>query len=495
MMKKAMTYMMLLASIVVATCCTADSVTDDEGSASTWEGETTYATNTGTLADNNVAVVWTSEGATVDVANNISSLVKATITGGHVCLLADPSLAEEVTYTLSGTSTDGSFYMDGEYKATFVLNGLTLTSNRTDSAAINIRDGKRIAIALADGTVNTLQDRSGGSHKACMMVNGHTEFQGSGTLNLTGKTAHAFWGDEYVELKKSTGTINVKSAVTDGFNINQYFYMKGGVINIDGSVGDDGIAVQLTDDASDEQNGQVIIDDGTLNISVTGSSAKALKSEGAMTINGGTLTLSSSKNEAIESESTLTINGGYVYTQASDDAINSASHLTINGGYVMGYSTGNDGIDANGNMYIKGGTVYAICAGGAEVALDANTEGGYKLYVQGGNVIAIGGLERGASLSQSCYQASSWSRNTWYSLTNGTETIAFKTPSSGGNGLVLSASSQPTVLSGVSTSNGTTILNNMMVVSPTVSGGSSVSLSTYSGGNGMGPGMGPGGRW
>ena len=142
------------------------------------------------------------------------------------------------------------------------------------------------------------------------------------------------------------------------------------------------------------------------------------------------------------------------------------------------------------NMYIEGGVVYAISAGGAEVALDANTEGGAKLYVNGGTLFAIGGLENGASLGQTCYQASSWSKNTWYGLTVGDTTYAFKTPSSGGNGLVVSGSSEPSLLSGVSVSGGTSAFNGMAAFDASVSGGSSVSLSAYSGGSGMG---GPGG--
>ena len=172
----------------------------------------------------------------------------------------------------------------------------------------------------------------------------------------------------------------------------------------------------------------------------------------------------------------------------------------------MGISTGNDGIDANGNMYIKGGIVYASCSGSPEVALDANTEGGYQLYVSGGTVVAIGGLENGSSLSQSCYQASSWNKGTWYALTSGSDTFAFKTPSSGGNGMVVSASSEPALTSGVSVSGGTTIFDGMGNVGGTISGGSTVSLSSYSGGGmgggpggnqpGGGPGPGgPGGGW
>ena len=129
--------------------------------------------------------------------------------------------------------------------------------------------------------------------------------------------------------------------------------------------------------------------------------------------------------------------------------------MTISGGYIYAHGRNNDGLDANGNCYVKGGTVYAVCSGQPEVAIDANTEGGYKLYVTGGTIVAVGGLESGASLTQSCYQASSWSANTLYALTVGSSTFAFQTPSGGGSGLVVSGSSQPTLQSAVSVTGGT----------------------------------------
>ena len=501
------------------------------------------------VTDYAVKVAYNGTTASVTIAGNIAAQMTAVVKNAHVALYQADDVADEITYTLSGTSTDGSFYMDGEYKCTIALNGLTL--HNPDSAAINIRDGKRIGVLLTDGTTNTLTDGKNGSQKACFAVKGHAEFTGGGTLNITGNTAHAFWGKEYVQLKKKTGTINVLGAVNDGFNVNQYFLQNGGTVSIKG-VGDDGIAVSyktddndqiipLTEDADNtgsmtinggtltvavtaadskglKTEGAMTFNDGTITVTNTGTStssggnrpgggggwggwggwggssssstssaSKAIKAEGALTINGGTISATASSHEAIESKSTIDISGGYVYAQSSDDAINAASHFTISGGYVMGYSTGNDGLDANGNMYIKGGTIYAIGSSSPEMALDANTEGGYKLYVQGGTLIAIGGLENGASLTQTCYKSSSWSRNTWYSLTNGSDVIAFKTPSSGGSGLVVSASSQPTVKSGVTTSGGTTIWNGMGITGATVTGGSTVSLSTYTSGGG--------GRW
>ena len=242
------------------------------------------------------------------------------------------------------------------------------------------------------------------------------------------------------------------------------------------------------------------------------SSPKGIKVDGAITISGGKIyvTTTGAGGEGIESKSTLDITGGEVAVTALDDALNSASTLTVSGGMVYARATNNDGIDANGNCYIKGGLVYAIGASSPEVAIDANTEGGYKLYVQGGTIVAIGGLESGASLSQTCYSAGSsssgggrpggggwggssgsWSANTWYALTVGSTTFAFKTPASGGSAMVVSGASTPTLVSGV-TASGTSIFDGVGYYPATVSGGSSVTLSSYSGGN---SGGGPGGGW
>ncbi|MBQ9296777.1 MAG: carbohydrate-binding domain-containing protein [Paludibacteraceae bacterium] len=242
------------------------------------------------------------------------------------------------------------------------------------------------------------------------------------------------------------------------------------------------------------------------------SSPKGIKIDGAITITGGkvSVTTSGAGGEGIESKSTLDITGGEIAVNAYDDAINSASTLIVSGGMVYARATNNDGIDANGNCYIKGGLVYAVSASSPEVGIDANTEGGYKLYVQGGTIVAIGGLESGASLSQSCYStgssssggggrpgggggssSGSWSANTWYALTVGSTTFAFKTPSSGGSGMVVSGASTPTLKSGV-TASGTSIFDGVGYYPATVSGGSSVTLSSYSGGN---SGGGPGGGW
>ena len=183
-----------------------------------------------------------------------------------------------------------------------------------------------------------------------------------------------------------------------------------------------------------------------------------------------------------------------MYAYSSDDAINAGGDFTIDGGAVYAQSTGNDGLDANGNLYIKGGIVFSLGSGGAELAVDANSEAQKKLYLTGGTVIAVGGLERGATLSQTCWSAGTVKANTAYALydKDGKALGAFKTPSTGNLTLVLSAPSLDSVKYGVTVSGGTSLFNGAYTQDATVSGGSGCTLSSYAGGGG---GQGGPGGW
>lgn len=291
---------------------------------------------------------------------------------------------------------------------------------------------------------------------------------------------------------------------SSGIKADVAFVMNGGALSITNS-GQGGKGI------SGDAGG--LIAGGTIDIAVTGtnyevpaasaagledtsSSAKGIKFDGKLVITGGTVTVSAKNHEAIEAKGELIVTGGDVYATSSDDAINSGSNMILGGGRVCAISTGNDGIDTNGNCYIQGALVYAVGSGTPEVAVDANTEDGYKLYVISGTLVAIGGLEGGAHLSQACYSAN-WNANTWYGLyQDGALALAFQAPSRGGNTLVVSTGSTTTLKSGV-TASGTKIFGGMGATA--ASGGSDVTLSAYTAAGGMGgpggggwPGGGPG---
>lgn len=595
------------------------------------------------VTDNQVTVSYNGTTAKVTVAGNVAQYLTPVVSGAHVSIAQSDDLAEEVTYTLSGESTDGEFYMSGSYKATVELNGLTLTNTTPvkSGAAVHIQNGKRIKVKVCNGTVNTLTDAVGGSQKGCLYVKGHAEFAQKGTLNIIGNVKHGIKTGEYMTLKNAT--INITKAAGDGINCAQFFQMTSGKIAISG-VSDDGIQCDIEDstagstgettDHEDEDTGNIYLEGGDITVSVTADAAKAIKAEGDiratgtnvtattsgggvwdadkvktkssscmsadgnMLVSGGTLTLTSTGaggkginvdgnftatggsvtintsgnavvasstgtlsvvtssqqldnydsdyksspkgikvdgaivisdnavisvtttgagGEGIESKTSIDITGGQTIVNASDDGINASKNtstggsgdLTISGGYVFSKSSGNDGIDANGNCYIKGGLVYAIGTTAPEMSIDANTEEGKKLYITGGTIIAVGDLENSASISGgTCKSASSWTANTWHALYNGgTLVAAFKTPASSGNSgggpggwpggggpgggsgggsqkLIVYTSSTPTVKSGVTVADGTEYFGGMANIGGTVSGGSDVTLSNYSSGGG-----------
>ena len=309
-----------------------------------------------TFADDNVLVKYNNYVADVYVAGNIANHITAQVTGAHVAVMQDAEVATEYTYTLQGTSPNGSFYHSGAYKMTLALNGVSLTN--PDSAAINIQNSKRIAVQLADGTANTLTDGANNTKKAAFLVKGHAEFSKGGTLTITGNKKHALACNEYMEVKKTLGSINIISSVADAINVAQYFQMNGGTINIQ-SCGDDGIQVDAEDTADPELDGHVLIKGGTLTINGSAAGTKCIKAEGNVDIQGGTLTLKHTGIPVWDTDKSK-------IKEAT--GIGSDRNLTINGAeaIINITMTGNGarGMKCDSTMTATAGTIDLNCSGG-----------------------------------------------------------------------------------------------------------------------------------
>ena len=367
-----------------------------------------------------------------------------------------------------------------------VLDGTTISITSTGGHGLRGKD----AVVIDGGKLDITVSKKG---KKAISTDGTALFTGGATtLTVSG-------GVDDSDLTDLSGSSGVKADAA--------FVMTGGSLDITNS-GQGGKGV--SGDAAGKVTG------GTLSIAVTGdnyevtgadaagledttTSAKGIKFDGKLVFTGGNVTVSAKNHEAIEAKGDLVITGGTVYATSSDDAINAGSDVIVDGGRVCAISTGNDGIDANGNCYIQGGLVYAVGSGVPEVAIDAEER--HTLYIIGGTLVAIGGLESGSHLSQACY-AANWNANTWYALSSDDAVaFVFKAPSRGGSTLVVSTAGTPSLKAGVSPSGGTELFGGMGYVGGSATGGSDVSLSAYSSGSGFGPGgmgpggMGPGGWW
>jgi len=327
-----------------------------------------------------------------------------------------------------------------------------------------------------------------------------------GGTHMVTSTGGVAYDDEDAEY---TGTSCVKA--------DNYFAMTGGSLTLK-NTGDGGKALRAGSYDFDETNHTLsdsYITGGTLSITVTGRevndvSAKGVKigwvtkngtgdrakvtgNAGNLIISGGTVTVNSSNGEGLEVKGDLTFDGGETYvTSNSDDAINCQGDLTVNSGYVYAFSSGNDAMDSNGDTKLNGGCVMAICTRGVpEVAVDANTEGGKKLYINSGaTLVAYGGLESGYSASQSVYSMSG-TAGAWNALYDGKSFIAaFKVPSNISS-FIVSAPSLSSGYKGVSVSGD--VKCGGVWATGGITGGTSVTLSNYTGGNGGPGGGGPGG--
>lgn len=558
-MNKQLIGISLLSLLTLAGCepNVVDDPTNDPGSTTTPTDSTTTTDPTDDPADDpttytdGLTIVWS--GSTATVTGNVQG-VSVTNSNGYVTVT---STVKGVYYNLSGNGT-GQFKIYSDYKYELQLAGLTLSCSNGAAINSQCKKTNTIVLSgtntLSDGSSYASSDED---EKAALFSEGQILLSGAGSLTVNGNYKHAIASDDYIEFAQGLGTLTLKSA-SDGIHANDHLTFNGGTfvinagsdgiqcdslitfnagtititasgdgvqsdsanINVNGGT----ITITKADDKGLTAFGDINITDGTLRITSQYKCLKAGKKENNKIISAGNINISggdiraictgtssssgggggwndwggsSSDNgssaEGIEAKGKITITGGIVYSQSSDDAINSAGDMTISGGQICAYSTGNDGLDANGNLYIKGGLVYAIGSRSPEVAIDANTEGGKQLYVQGGTIVAVGSLEGGAQLSQSCYKASG-SASTWYALVVGSEIFAFKTPSSNASTLVVSGASKPSLYKSV-TPSGTDIFNGIGYYPASYSGGSSVSLSTYSSSSGGGGGGGRPGGW
>jgi len=380
-------------------------------------GKDTYATaaiDSITIV-NPVIITWNGASADVDIPETAEG-VTAEVSGGNV-VITNTCNSIEHEFILQGTSSAGSLTYYGEYKAKFHLNGVELTS--TSGAAIDIQCGKRIDLIIEDGTTNTLADAANGTQKAALNCQGHLEVGGSGTLNISGNCNHALRSNEYLLLKKSTGTINITKAASDGIHCGEYFLMNGGTISITG-VAADGLQVE-TDATSDEAyNGQFIMNDGSIDITMTAEDTKGIRLDAdeaapsivpEMYISGGAVTVNVTStalgSKAIDCDGNITIGSSAsspivnltVAAKRYEDSTGDTSRATgLKADGTIVIASGATTIKASGkksrgvkatSLTATGGTLTIAATGSGSYAYNDETASTGYTYVENGGTITI----------------------------------------------------------------------------------------------------------
>lgn len=219
------------------------------------------------------------------------------------------------------------------------------------------------------------------------------------------------------------------------------------------------------------------------------TSPKVIKAMNGMTVNSGSFSIKSSSEggEGLESKTTMVINGGNFYFNTYDDCINAKSSLTVNGGNLRCVATGNDAIDSNGTMALKGGLILASGTREPEEGIDVDQAS--QLSITGGTIINQKGNMLNLSTTQckvpTIKYSSSISAGTLITVTNssGQHIMSFKAPQAMSQGCYITlpeftSGSSYKLYTGGSVSGGTVF--NEVTKGGTFSGGSQVKSFTIS---------------
>ena len=293
--------------------------------------------------------------------DGITSEDKLKITGGVLNITsADDSLVGK----------DAVLIKDGTVHITASGNGIKSTKSEADKGYVYI----------GGGTVNITAEQDGIQAETSVLISaGEVKVTaGGGSANGEQKTGNAMFGgaqstttDETLSTKGikaeaaldiTGGTVTVDSA-DDSLHSNDSMTVSGGGITV--KSGDDGLHADNT----------LTIEDGTIVVEESCEGLEAID----LTINGGTIDVTASDDGLNVAGSsvdggfgtagadTLTVNGGTLTVNASGDGLDSNGALTINGGtvYVSGPTgDGNGTFDCDGVFTINGGVVLGTGSSG-----------------------------------------------------------------------------------------------------------------------------------
>ncbi|MBE6326015.1 MAG: carbohydrate-binding domain-containing protein [Bacteroidales bacterium] len=307
------------------------------------------------------------DGDKVSVSNPFDS-VDVKVTGTTVEINSE-FIGREITYKFSGKSSNGNVIFSSKYKSEFELNGLDLTSTGVNPP-IYVLTKKNTDVRLIGE--NSLKNSDNDTVGATMRGRGQFEFKGDGSLNITSVVGHGIQSSDYVEVKNGKLTIN---AASDGIHVNDYYLQSGGEVNVncnaDGvDVGEgyaeinggsltvksdavDARGIRCTFEEGQENNANINVNGGNLDIQLSGDGARGLKADGAIKVDGGDIliVLAGKAYEengeynypcGIKADQTITVESGNVVvicqsTAASSRCAQADLSIDFNGGVTTLY--------------------------------------------------------------------------------------------------------------------------------------------------------------
>lgn len=301
--------------------------------------------------------------------------------------------------TLNGTSSGDGIDCEEGYVA---ISGGNITVNSADDGITASYEGSSTTVtpyvAITGGIINVTTT---GEKGAAIKSEGYTLINSSSaiTVKVSGRGAKGIKTGRALTI--TNGNINITTSgaayydATDGdvaapagINCDGNFVFTAGsvTINSSGTAGK-GLSVDST----------VTVNGGTLAITTTGgkftyssttSEAKAITADGAVVINNGTLNLSSA-DDGVKSDVSITFNGGTTNITRSTEGAE-APYVTVNNG-VLNVVASDDGINTtfgtvSGGTESNDGSLLTITGG----TLNLSSSGGDAMD-SNGNIVMTGG--------------------------------------------------------------------------------------------------------
>ena len=299
-----------------------------------------------------IYVEW--NGERVGIRGEGSAGLKWTIDRGFLTMTANETVGKSLKIHLSGECANGQFELTAAKRTFILLEGLKLLN--PTGAALVLKGDKSTYLTLADNTENTLGDAGieaagdltiggdgsltivaqGTGHKG-INIDGNLKIKDDPTITITtsGQPEHMQVLPQSVWLGKGPGLPRIPqdsslpSDATEGSNLSN-----------------------LSNPSNPSEPSLLPLPPPGFERYDFSGTSKAIKAQGTILIEGGTITLSTCTPgaEGLESKRDIIINGGILNVEAYDDAINALMTMTVNGGIVNAVSSHNDGIDINGGQ-------------------------------------------------------------------------------------------------------------------------------------------------
>jgi hypothetical protein len=299
----------------------------------------------------------------------------------------DLLLDQEGVYVISGTVENAMIVVDvdDEAKVQLVLDSVEIEND--SKPAVYIKSGDKVFITSLGENILTVtgEYESDGDVNLDAVIFSKSDLvlNGSGALSVTSYQGNGITSKD--DLKVTGGSLLIQSKA-DALEANDSIRIYDGDITI--VTYKDGLH---SENDEDDSLGYIYIYGGHLDISAYDD---AVRGNSIVQIDGGTINISTC-TEGIEG-TYVQINGGTIDIYSTDDGVNATRKssldvvIEVNGGTItIDMASGDtDGFDANGNLYINGGTisVNAVSAFDADGLAELN---GGTVYVNGSQITEI----------------------------------------------------------------------------------------------------------